>query len=371
MKVNKNQVLSLLSILCFVLLMRTALILYFVEPAGYVIDIYSMFPLSFYVGLILCYLIGSFLLLNRKKVIGTLVLSINHLEILLIPYMLGYYSMGRADDMSYIGEYLQIANSGHIAGWNIYPASHIIGAGISIISNIEPHLVSFIIPVVFSFMFTVGAYLFSRIFISTENLKALLIASSFILYLGTYNFLNVPNALFFAFMPLYLYVMYSYISEDSTRKIPFSIIFVLTTLLIPYTHPFVVFFVMMIFLCHILFTSITTKKLDRSIIPGLKTNAFILLFIAFFTWFFYQGRLVRDLIRSVKSYINEIGRDPIYEWTAQKAGAVGFDISDWVQMLTFFYGRFVIPTLIIIAGLIFIYWKKVPLKKLILTIVHI
>ena len=115
MQIKINQIFTLLSILCLVLLSRNLFILRAILPVGYVVNIYSIFPLSFYLSLITCYFIATFLVLNGKKIIGTLILCLNHIEILIIPYMLGYYSMGRADDMSYIGEYLQIANSGHFA----------------------------------------------------------------------------------------------------------------------------------------------------------------------------------------------------------------------------------------------------------------
>src|SRR5659263_631832 len=171
MKIKINQIFTLLAIVCFVLLTRNLFILRFVQPVGYVVDIYSMFPLSFYLAFMFCYLVATFLVLNGKKVLGTLILCINHFEILIIPYMLGYYSMGRADDMSYIGEYLQIATSGHFADWDIYPASHIIGASISLISNLEAHSTFFIMPIVFSFIFFICCFFLSHVTHNFINIK--------------------------------------------------------------------------------------------------------------------------------------------------------------------------------------------------------
>ena len=245
MQVKTNQIFVLLAILCFILLIRNLFLLRSIQPVGYVVDIYSMFSLNFYLVLIICYFVATFLVLNGEKLLGSLILCFNHFEILIIPYMLGYYSMGRADDMSYIGEYLQIATSGHFASWNIYPASHIIGASISLISNLEAHYTSFIIPIIFSFMFIAGIYLFSRELFSDSCICSLVIVSSFILYLGMYNFLNVPHALFFSLMPFYLCYFYIYFWRD--KSIAFSIIFLLMTLLIPFTHPFIVFFLFVFF----------------------------------------------------------------------------------------------------------------------------
>ena len=357
MQVNKNQLLSLLSIFSFFLLMRTALILYFVEPVGYVTDIYSMFPLSFYIGLILCYFIATYLVLNGKKIIGTLILCTNHLEILLIPYMLKYYSMGRADDMTYIGEYLQIANSGRIADWDIYPTSHIIGSGISIISNMEPHLVSFIIPILFSFIFIAGSYLFSKKLFPESDIKSLVIVSSFILYLGIYNVLNVPHALFFAFMPFYLYVINSYISNKS-NSLPFSITFILITLMLPFSHPFIVFFSIIIFVYHAYINNFFTRSNKKSLFPKLKLNSLLVLMISFLSWFIYQGRLLNDLARSINVYINQIGRDPNVIWTAEKMSKINLSFFDYAQLLSFYYGRFIIPTFFIVICFVLIFRNK-------------
>jgi hypothetical protein len=366
MNVSKNQVLSFLAIICFILLMKNALVLKVVQPVGYVIDIYSMFPTSFYLGLVLCYLIGSLLLLNGRVLIGSLVLCMNHLQVLSIPYMLKYYSMGRADDMSYIGQYLKIANSGHIASWDIYPASHIIGAGISIISNIEPHLVSFIVPIVFSFMFIAGIYLYSKELFSNTNIRSLIIVSSFVLYLGTYNFLNVPNALFFAFIPLYLYIILSYYCLKKSDAISFSILFILVTLIIPFTHPFIVFYVFVLFLLLMIVNAFLIKRKNTFFnfsMPKLGLNAFLILFVAYLSWFFFQGSLIRNLNRSINNYLNQIGRDPVAQWATEKASGVGFEIIDYLQIMIYFYGRYVIPTLFIFISVLYIYYNRDVLRN--------
>lgn len=357
MQTNKNQTLLFLSIVCFILLIRNALLIKFIEPTGYVSDIYSMFPFSFYLGLIFCYFVASLLVLSRKKTIGVSIFCLNHLEVLLIPYMLRYYSMGRADDMSYIGEYLHITNSGHFANWDIYPASHIIGSSISIISGIEVNLTSFIIPILFSFLFITGIYVFTRQLSHDSCVKAITIASSFILYLGIYNFLNVPHSLFFAFTPLYLFVLYSYIDKKE-NSLPFSIVFVLMTLFIPYTHPFVVFFVIMLFLFHTVFNSFFVQEGEKLQIPKLKFNALMLLLISFLCWFIYQGRLLKSLTRLFNAYINQIGRDPTAQWTSEKLAQIHFSLYDYLQLVSFFYGRYIFPTVFLFLGALILYYKR-------------
>lgn len=360
MQVKKNRVFTLLAIFCFFLLIRNILILKFVEPAGYVVDIYSMFPLSFYLVFIVCYFTASLLVLSGKKVIGVSILCLNHLEILLIPYMLRYYSMGRADDMSYIGEYLQIANSGHFASWDIYPASHIIGACISIISDLEANLTSFIIPILFSFIFIMSIYLFSREMLPYPCTKSLIIVSSFVLYLGIYNFLNVPHALFFAFIPLYLFVMYSYFN-DKKHNIPFSVIFVLMTLMLSYTHPFIVFLLIVIFLFHLISKILPHTQLETLKIPPVNLMGLLILIVSFFSWFIYNEKLMNDLRMSYISFINKV-TEPVFFETTDKLTKINLGFLEYVQLFCIFYGRYIFPTVFIISLIIFMYYSKNRVK---------
>jgi len=119
-------------------------------------------------------------------------LILNHAAILLIPFMLGYYSMGRADDMSYIGEYVHISKTGAINGWDIYPGSLILGAILSIIPGLAANGAAFVMPVIFSFIFICGLCLCCRFFLKEEKLANIAVLSSFIFYLGPYNFSQRP-----------------------------------------------------------------------------------------------------------------------------------------------------------------------------------
>lgn len=360
MQVKTNRIFTLLAIVCFILLVRNLFILRFVQPVGYVVDIYSMFPLSFYFGLMFCYLVATFLVLNGKKILGILILCLNHFEILIIPNMLGYYSMGRADDMSYIGEYLQIATSGYFSSWDIYPASHIIGASISLVSNLEAHSTSFIIPIVFSFMFIAGIYLFSRELFPDSCINSLVLVSSFILYLGAYNFLNVPHALFFAFMPLYLFHFYKYFGIHN--NIQNSIIFILMTLLIAFTHPFIILLLFVVFLVHMLPKIIPTINMKVLRVPKISLSSFLILITSFLLWFInctaYQNSFKGNYI----SFINKV-TEPVSFETADKLTKIHFDISDYMQLLSFFYGRYAIPTLIIFISFIIIYFNRQIIKR--------
>lgn len=355
MRNRKNQIFTSLSTVCFILLTVNLFILRSIQPVGYVVDIYSMFPFYFYLILIICYLIATFLVLNGVKVLGVLILCLNHFEVLIIPYMLGYYSMGRADDMAYIGEYRQIATIGHFSLWDIYPASHIIGASISIISNLEAHYVSFIIPIVFSFIFIAGIYLFSRKLFPDTYISYLALVSSFILYLGIYHFTNVPNALFFAFMPFYLWSLHKYLDIYDT---PFSIIFILMALLIPITHPFIVFFVFLVFLLHIIPRFLNWPRMKILQIQIMKRSSFLVLAVSVMNWLINNQKIMEYYSR----FINEISEPVIFK-TTDKLAKTNFDFFEYMKLSVFFYGRYIIPTFIIFISWIYLYYHKDLLKE--------
>lgn len=322
-----------------------------------------MFPLSFYLSLITCYFIATFLVLSGIKKTGTIILCLNNIEILIIPYMLGYYSMGRADDMAYIGEYLHIVTSGHIGSWDIYPASHIIGASISMISDLEAHSVSFIIPIVFSFVFIAGVYLFSRELFSNSCVNSLVIVSSFVLYLGIYSFLNVPHGLFFASMPLYLCFFYRHIKGYNNTS--FATVFVIFTLLIPITHPFIVFLLLMVFLYYETPKLLSASNMEVLQIPKVKISSFLLFAVSFVGWFIFNNNLMKRFRIIYSSYVNDVSV-PVASKTTSKLAEINFSFFDYIQLFSLYVGRYVIPTIIIFVSGIYLYSHKDLLKTKVL-----
>lgn len=344
----------------FLLVVHNLYILYSHQPKGYVVDIYSVLPLFFYGASILCYFISSIVLLSDQGIIrrfGILLLILNHAAILLIPFMLGYYSMGRADDMSYIGEYVHISKTGSISGWDIYPGSHILGAILSIISDLPANGTAFIMPVVFSFIFIGGLCLCCCFFLKKEKLVNIGILSSFIFYLGPYNFLNVPHALFFAYMPLYIFILGRYIKRYDSAN---AVLILVPTLLIPFMHPFIIFFAVIL----LLFMILSWRLLNRFIQGDYWRTAglLVVLVTGFCSWFIYCEALLGDFGRSYRAYIEKITETVLFE-TTDKLARINIDIFKMTKLLLVYYGRYFIPLIIIGMALVLVYIKrdKIPL----------
>ena len=328
------------------------------ESIGYAVDIYSVMPETLIPSLFLCFSIATSLMLGRSmgpRYACVLLLFLTLFTILIIPYSLGYYSMGRADDMSYIGEYVHISRAGHISNWNIYPASLIIGATLSVIIGVEAHIVSFIVPIVFSSLFVVGIYIFGRMFLTNRLYSNILFVSSFILYLGSYNFLNVPHALFFAFMPIFLFVIFRYVESKSFS---YSIMIVLLSLLLSFTHPFVVFFILVL-LSSLLIIKPISKKIINGDIGRLKTPLLIQ-FTCLLAWLIYSSTLLGSLKRSIRAFLLGI-TEPILSETAGKFATASLDPYSLLNFFIIYYGRYIIPTIVIIVFFV-TYYRRVEVK---------
>nr|WP_209631200.1 hypothetical protein [Methanofollis sp. W23] len=351
----------------FILIIHNFLILYSHQPQGYVVDIYSVLPLSFYGASILCYLISSLVLLSNRgsaKKYGILLLILNHATILMIPYMLGYYSMGRADDMSYIGEYVHISNTGAINGWDIYPGSLILGATLSIISGIPANGAAFVVPFVFSFIFIGGLCLCCRFFLREEKLVNIAVLSSFIFYLGPYNFLNVPHALFFAYMPFFIFVLSRYIKNIDSANV---FLILITTILVPFMHPFIVLFVFALLLVLIVFRGVLNWFIEGNYWRA--THPLLVLCIGFFSWFIYCDTLLGNLRVSYRCYLQKT-TEPVLLETADKLARINIDLFKMTKLLFVYYGRYFIPLIIIGIALIVVYLNRDKISQFLKNRMH-
>jgi len=352
---DRDSSLKLFLTVGFVLVALNILALFYHQPAGYVVDIYSQLPPFFFWTALLCYLIAAFAVFlghANGRMLGALLLALNHAVILLIPYMLGYYSMGRADDMSYIGEYEHISNTGSISAWNIYPASPILGAIVQTLTGLQANEVAFIIPIIFSFVLVCGLYLGSRFFLSEEKQIQIALLTSFVLYLGPYNFLNVPHALFFAYIPLYLFGLLRYIQNRSVSN---AVLIIIPTVLIPFMHPFIVLFVFSL----LLMQGVPEKLVNRFILADYRSDIrpLSLLILGFFSWFIYNSTLMMNFAQSYYAFILR-STETVLLGTVSKLSSANLDPFSLINFIFIYYGRYIIPLLVILLGCYYVYLNR-------------
>jgi len=231
-----NNILNLVTSISLLILVYSLFILREIQPEGYTVDIYEQLPFDFYLALLLCYLSACVLLLAYRKMSAVILLLLVHITVLVIPYMLGYVSIGRGEEFSYIGL------AGHsslcdLSGFsNLSPTGPLLVSALALISGLKTSALSYFLPVFFSIIFITGMFLFYRIFMSREKLVSVAFLSSTILYFGHFQTSAASYYLTFCLLPLYLLVLRSALS-DKNRAMSVCLLFMIP--LIPLAHPFI------------------------------------------------------------------------------------------------------------------------------------
>ncbi len=231
-----NNILNLITSISLLLLVYSLFILRGIQPEGYAVDIYEQLPFHFYLTLLLCYVSACVLLLAYRKMSAVLILFLVHTVVLITPHMLGYVSIGRGEEFSYLG----LAGQGsfcNLSGFaNLSPTGPLLVSALAQISGLETSALSYFLPVFFSIIFITGMFLFYRLFMSREKLVLTAFLSSLIPYFGHFQTSAVPYYLCFCLIPLYLLVLRSVIS-DKNRAMAVCLLFMIP--LIPLAHPFI------------------------------------------------------------------------------------------------------------------------------------
>ncbi len=250
-----NKILNLVASISLLLLVYNLFILRGIQPHGYTVNLYEQIPFHFYLTLLLCYLSACVLLLAYRKMSAVLILLLVHINVLIIPYMLGYVSVGRGDQFSYMG----LLVDGRLTGLsNLSPTGPLFVSALASVSGMEASALSYFLPVFFSIMFITGMYLFYRIFMSREKLVLVAFLSSFIPYFGHFQVSTSPYYLCFCLVPLYLFVLRNAFTAKSRAMVICPLLMVP---LIPLAHPFIFAYLA----CFSVFLILSMKSLK----PGL------------------------------------------------------------------------------------------------------
>lgn len=233
----------IISCIVFILLLRNVIILGQSIPIGYSLNIYSQLPDSYWHSSIIIYFLASLLILSDKKMArlaAIVFLLLNFTTNFAIPFELGYHNYGRCDELTHIGEIRNICYGGHVDPINIYPATHIIFSFVSLVSDIDPTKISFLLSAFFSIMFVIGLFVSARFFNQGGvNNNYLLICACSIYYLGFYHFSNAPNFIFFFFNThVFIYFIYLYVSQNSIYNFNINCIY-LHDFIRPSVHIFI------------------------------------------------------------------------------------------------------------------------------------
>lgn len=235
-----NKILNLITSVSLLLLVYSIFILREIQPEGYAVNIYEQLPFHFYLILLLCFLSACFVLLAYRKMSAVLALLLVHIIVLMIPYMLGYASVGRGDEFLYPGLAINTGISGTSClstFSDLSPTGPLLVSTLALASGISAQALSHFLPILFSIIFITGMYLFYRGFMSREKLVSVTFLSSVIPYFGHFQASTVSYYLIFCLVPIYLLLLWNAISSKNKTAIVVCLLFMAP--LLPLAHPFI------------------------------------------------------------------------------------------------------------------------------------
>jgi len=239
LSILNNKILNFITSVSLLLLVYSLFVLREVQPEGYAVNIYEQLPFHFFLILLFCYLSSCFTLLTSRKIEAVFPLILVHITVLIVPYMLGYASVGRGDEFSYpaLANTGAFGSSGFSAFFSLSPTGPLLVSALSLISGMKEQALSYFLPVFFSIIFITGMFLFYRGFMSREKLVIVTFLSSVIPYFGHFQISTVPYYLSFCLIPIYLLLLWNSISDKNRKASIVCLLFMLPLLAL--AHPFI------------------------------------------------------------------------------------------------------------------------------------
>lgn len=310
----------LLVAIALVFLALASIVIVSTPPAGgYEISIYNAYPFYFWLfitGSVCCGLIillyHAFFEKNSKWWIAgiLIVLSANSL-FLLLPEFRGYALYGRYDTLTHLGYVKDILVTGHIGESNFYPIEHILAASLINIIGLSPERVPSLLSVLFSGVYVLGILLLGKVIASRSGQALLMVVFASPLIYGAFHVSINPCFLSLVTLPCLLY-SYHRKQENSSGNIRHSVLLLVFAFSQTFFHPFTAFFVIVTFitfpLAEFLWTKLRKSKSFRADRVARKSvNISLIMFIAFFIWYFSFSVIQRSFKRVLDWIVYEMG----------------------------------------------------------------
>lgn len=365
-----NKILNLITSISLLLLVYSIFILREIQPEGYAVNIYEQLPFHFYLILLLCFLSACFVLLAYRKISAVLALVLVQIIVLMIPYMLGYASVGRGDEFLYPGLAINTGISGTscmAAFSDLSPTGPLLVSTLALASGMGAQAISHFLPILFSIIFITGMYLFYRGFMSREKLVTVTFLSSVIPYFGHFQASTVSYYLTFCLVPIYLLLLWNAISGKNRMAMVACLIFMAP--LLPLSHPFIFtyllcFALLLTFAGKVmrsgLFNKILSfKNLARDPLSG-SSGKIIPLFI--FLSFTSVGFLLcaKSALGFFDSFL------PAIILRIEALAAAGFatipsmepGIFEFIHLFNLYYGKYYIPLIFVVINTIIVWQNR-------------
>lgn len=365
-----NKILNLIISTSLLLLVYSLFILREIKPEGYAVNIYEQLPVRFFLILLLCYLSSCFVLLAYKKSSAVLALLLVHVNVLIIPYMLGYASVGRGNDFLYPG----LAISTGISGTsclstfsNLSPTGPLLVSTLSLASGIGAQGLSYFLPILFSILFITGMYLFYRGFMSREKLVSVTFLSSVIPYFGHFQASTVYYYLIFCLVPIYLLLLWNVISGKNRMAVIACLLLMMP--LLPLAHPFIFTYLLSFALLLTFAGKLTQSGLLKKVLslkslskdPLSSSSGKVVPLFIFFS-FISGGFLL--CAKYASGFFNVFL--PALIWRIETLTAAGLasipsmdsGIFEFIHLFNLYYGKYYIPLIFVIINTIIVWQNR-------------
>ena len=365
-----NKILNLIISTSLLLLVYSLFILREIKPEGYAVNIYEQLPVRFFLILLLCYLSSCFVLLAYKKSSAVLALLLVHVNVLIIPYMLGYASVGRGNDFLYPG----LAISTGISGTSclptfssLSPTGPLLVSTLALASGIGAKGLSYFLPILFSIIFITGMYLFYRGFMSREKLVSVTFLSSVIPYFGHFQASTVYYYLIFCLVPIYLLLLWNVISGKNRMEVIVCLLLMMP--LLPLAHPFIFTYLLSFTLLLTFAGKLTQSGLLKKVLslkslsrdPLSSSSGKVVPLFIFFS--FISGGFL--LCAKYASGFFSVFL-PALIWRIETLTAAGFatipsmdsGIFEFIHLFNLYYGKYYIPLIFVIINTIIVWQNR-------------
>jgi hypothetical protein len=365
-----NKILNLITSISLLLLVYSLFILRDIKPEGYAANIYEQLPFHFYLILLFCYLSACFVLLAYRKSSAAFALILVHIIVLIIPYMLGYASVGRGDDFLYPGLAINtgISGSSCLSTFSdLSPTGPLLVSTLTLVSGMGAQALSHFLPIIFSIIFITGMYLFYRGFMSREKLVSVTFLSSVIPYFGHFQASTVSYYLIFCLVPIYLLLLWNAISDKNKMAMTVCLLFMVP--LLPLAHPFIFTYL----LCFALLLTFAGKAMQSGLLKKvlsiknlsrdpLSNSSGKIVPIFIFLSFTSGGFL---LCAKYASCFFDVFL-PFLVWRVETLTVAGLatipstesGILEFIHLFNLYYGKYYIPLIFVVINTIIVWQNR-------------
>lgn len=351
MQINKDLLYVKAALIFGYSLLLSSLLIILISPSsmGYEYNIYQVYPNYFWNLLVLSLFLGQCILIyysfsrvtNRLWIAGLILIVITNFILIFMPLIRGYFSFEDEDVFTHIGMMKDIVHNGFIGISNIYPINHVLGSMLSLISGLNLHTITLIIPGFFSILFMLGFYLFLKNVFPDRSRLLCGLSFALILYYGRTATIFVPNGEAYLLLPLILYLIIRSLHGNGDVKL-FILLSLILGIAIVFWHPLItvcLLVILGILFClqqmHMINTSIYSNKFT---IPSLM----LIIFCIFLSWNAYLTLSVTSAQPILESIAGVEGHTSTLQHYSTLASSANVPFVDIVRLIMDVYGQVVI-----------------------------